>query len=118
MSEKAWQNLSTACYVCQALLEDIPDFYSSDNDLYTINRKREVLLLDAVHRTLRHTEALLCALRDEVWEEHEEEEKRLRDLLHAIDVLLPQWEARSPHNHDSQFAELRKEAMRLHEEMR
>jgi hypothetical protein len=118
VSDKAWMNLSTACYVCQALLEDIPDFYNSDSDLYTINRKREVLLLDAVNRTLKQTEALIRALYDAQWETHSAEQKRIIDLLKTIDILLPQWRAKSPHNHDGLFAELKKEAMRLHEEVR
>lgn len=118
ISPKAWMNLSTACYVCQALLDDIPDFYSAEADFYTINEKREMLLLDAVARTLRHAESLLRALQNIHWNEHPHERRQLTELLRTIDSILPVWQERSPHKHLEQFTELQKEAARMHESLR
>jgi len=108
LSAKSWDNLSIAYRQLQNLFEDIPQFYRDDTHLYTIDEKREVLLIDAVLRTLKRLDHLIdilevAGIRHQT-DEHAFEE--LHRLLTVMDSALPLWQEKSPYHHAEEFEQI------------
>lgn len=105
LSDRSWSNLSVACHACETFLEEIPYFYSSDADLYTIDHKRESLLIDALRRTLERLADTLAALESKgiAWQERPETRAELKELLQSVADTLPVWRGRSPHGNAGGF---------------
>lgn len=51
LSEHAESNLQTALHQGEILMEDIPTFYDTEQQLYILDQRRETLLAEAVERT-------------------------------------------------------------------
>ncbi|MDB4979037.1 MAG: Ion transport 2 domain protein [Candidatus Peribacteria bacterium] len=99
------ENLIIAYRQMQNLLEEIPEFYGDDAHLYTIDGKRELLLLDAVQRTTGRLLALLqmCKAKNVTWKCNHASTQELEELLQGIEFLLPIWKEKSPHQEDLLF---------------
>lgn len=111
LSPHEWENLTIAYREGLSLIEDIPAFYDSDHQLYTIDMRREQLLLESVSRTLKRI-AHMLAVFTEIgidWKEQKEPVHELRLLTEMIEGLLPVWHDRSPYSHDADFAEIAEE---------
>lgn len=108
ISEKSLQNLATACSACELLIEEIPLFYTVEQELYTIDAKREVLLLDALQRTLAQLQKLagLMSTGDGALEQ-------MKLLVKTIEDVLPLWQSKSPYQQDSAFEALKSECGKL-----
>ena len=113
VSEKSLQNLVTACSTCEMLIEEIPLFYTIEQELYTIDAKREVLLLDALQRTVLQLSKLVgltgkASLNGEPLEQ-------LHLLVKTVEDVLPTWHEKSPYLQDTAFVALKSECMTLKE---
>lgn len=108
LSEHSWENLTTAYQEGQSLLEQIPDFYDHEHDLYTIDARREQLLKEAVHRTLQRMNQLLDVLSTHHidWKAHEQSLKELQELVRIVEHILPLWRERSPSQEAKPFEDI------------
>jgi hypothetical protein len=110
-----WLDLITAYRQGQSILQEIPDFYgSAENRLYTLDERREQLLHEAVHRTLRRLDDMLTTLSEcEInWLSHESNMAELKNLLDVIGAVMPRWRDSSPYE-GSAFEDI----IRLHEDI-
>ncbi len=87
------QNMITACKQAHIVLEEIEKFYGGDSHTYTIDPKREELLLEAVRRTLERLKSLLstlnaCGIDINAYPEIERE---LTGFIAVVNVTLPLW---------------------------
>jgi hypothetical protein len=108
LPEHVWENLTVAYIQAQALLQEIPDFYAVQSDLYTLDARREKLLLEGVHRTLHRINALLETFsRNGInWMKHHRSFSELVELLKTADSVVPLWRDRSPHEKTEAFADI------------
>ena len=104
IEEEHWTDMVIAYKTAKSLLEEIPDFYAADEEqemrgLYTIDRQREQLLHEAVHRTLHRINTMLDILSShEVdWVSHTESYEELEELVKVIEVVTPLWGKESPY---------------------
>ena len=105
LSQESWENLTSAYQQAQTLIAEIPDFYDVGSHLYTIDPKREELLLESVHRTLHRINKTLdtlskCGIE---WISHENSMKELRELVQIIDHTTPLWRSHSPYEKEEAF---------------
>ncbi|MDD5026642.1 MAG: potassium channel family protein [Candidatus Peribacteraceae bacterium] len=117
LSEEAWENLFIAFKQAQTLLQEIPDFYNGGNTFYTIDARREQLLLEAVHRTLhRINKALDVLSRAQIdWSGHPQCMKDLKELMRIFDSITPLWQERSPYKKKEAFADILDMKRQMHE---
>ncbi|MBU0458473.1 potassium channel family protein [Patescibacteria group bacterium] len=108
LSEDTWETLMIAYQQAQSLISEIPEFYDGGNAFYTIDSKREQLLLESVHRTLHRINKTLdvmskCNIN---WAEHEPSMNELNELMKVIDYVTPLWQQRSPYNMNEAFEDI------------
>lgn len=120
LSEESWNNLTTVYQQAQTLIVEIPDFYDGGSHLYTIDPKREELLLEAVDRTLHRINKTLDAFsRTGIdWMGHEESMKELRELTKIIDHTMPVWRNHSPYQKKEAFHDILTLGGNIHERMK
>jgi len=108
MQSHDWENLETAYRQAQSFLRRIPDFYEPEDRLYTIDIRREELLLDGLYRTVNRTYNLLSAFQTAriQWINQNESVEELREFLQLTEVIVRLWEQHCLHDHQSQFQEL------------
>jgi len=108
LSDESWENLMIDYQQAQSLIGEIPDFYDGGNNFYTIDAKREQLLLEAVHRTLHRINMALDSLsRAGIdWVGHEPSMRELRELMRVVDTVTPLWEERSPYQKKEAFEDI------------
>lgn len=111
-----WENLTIAYRQLQTLLEEIPDFYQNDVHNYTIDKKREQLLLEAVHRTLHRINILLDTLSMENidWMSNKQSMKELQELVRIVTDITPLWKKRSPYEAYEAFEDILSMKERTH----
>lgn len=102
LTDDHWNDMTTAYRQAQTLVQQIPDFYSEkdeDDGRHTIDERREILLHEAVQRTLRRINLMLDVLSANAidWSSHEESIRELKTLLEIIHAVVPQWERNSPY---------------------
>lgn len=87
------------------LLNELPTFYHAGGGFYTLDRRREDLLREAVGRTLQRTHRLLETLSEHgvPWTEHEESVSRLRELVRTSRSCITEWQKRSPYKESDGF---------------
>ena len=110
LSAVAWHNLSTTYRYMQVLTEDISRVLTSEGGIYIIDRHREILLLEAVERTLERLSLLLQTLDSASigWKQHTETVKRLQKMLHSIKKTLERWKKKSPNHEPEEFQDVLK----------
>ena len=108
LDEEDWDTLVIAYKQAQSLITEIPDFYNDDNDLYTLDVRREQLLHEAVHRTLHRINQMLdiFSAHDVAWQTHEDSLQELEELIRVVDKTMPQWQERSPYDRDEAFMDI------------
>ena len=99
LSDRSWSTLTTSFMQAQTLIQEIPTFYDGGNAYYTIDSKREELLLEAVHRTLHRINLLfdLLSKKGIDWTAHGDCTTELTALMHVIEETAPLWRERSPY---------------------
>ncbi len=114
-----WENLVTAYRQLQTLFEEIPDFYENENHRYTIDQRREELLLEAVHRTLHRINQMLdlMSIKNIDWTAHERSFHELSELIHIVDTITPLWQNRSPYGLREAFEDILQMRERVHLKM-
>lgn len=113
ISEKSLQNVSTGCSTCEMLIEEIPLFYTVEQELYTIDAKREMLLLDALQRTISQLEKLVGLMTKNAMTG--EPLEQLRILVKTIEDTLVTWNEKSPYGQEAAFEALKNECGKLKE---
>lgn len=119
MSEESWANLTTAYKQLQSLFEEIPDFYENEIHSYTIDKRREQLLLEGAHRTLHRINQVLDTLSSHNinWVAHEESMNELQDLAKIVTSITPLWKERSPYEATEAFADILQMKERMHQKI-
>jgi len=108
LNEDSWENLMICYQQCQSLISEIPEFYDGGNSFYTIDAKREQLLLEGVHRTLHRINKTLDAMSQAGvdWASHEPSMAELQELMRVIDRTTPVWQERSPYQKKEAFEDI------------
>jgi potassium channel LctB len=106
--EEDWDTLVIAYKQAQSLLSEIPDFYNEEDDLYTLDARREQLLHEAVHRTMHRINQVLDAFsKNNVdWQNHENSMQELEELMRVVEKTMPLWQERSPYNREEAFMDI------------
>lgn len=98
LTERDWEILQTACLQAESLVGEIPELYSGGgHDLSTVDAKRERLIIEALHRTLKRLDLLFKELRANAvpWNDANEDVRHgLIGLLEAINSVIAVWELR------------------------
>jgi len=108
LNEESWENLMIAYQQCQSLIAEIPDFYDGGNAFYTIDARREQLLLEGVHRTLHRVNKTLDTMSETGvdWTSHEASMTELQELMRVVDRITPLWQERSPYQKKEAFEDI------------
>jgi hypothetical protein len=103
-----WDNLTIAYREGHSILEEIPNFYDSEHDLYVIDHKRESFLLEAVQRTLHRLNQMLddFSAHNIDWLSHRLSLQELKELIHTVRTITPLWKKRSPHQKTEAFEDI------------
>ena len=111
-----WENIVIAYRHLQTLFEEIPDFYANGTHNYTIDVKREQLLVESAHRTLHRINVMLDTFssKDIDWANHERSIKQLQNLVDIITQITPLWEERSPYEMMESFTDILQMKERMH----
>lgn len=119
LTEHLWKNLTSAYRHLQTLFEEIPDFYQNEMHRYTIDEKREQLLLEAAHRTLHRLNTMLDVFSKKGidWEGHAESVKELQVLVEIVAKVTPLWHERSPYEDPEAFADIVQLKESMHSKM-
>jgi hypothetical protein len=114
-----WENLAIAYKQAQSLIAEIPDFYRSDGNLYTIDERREQLLQEAVHRTLHRINQLLDAFAKSGidWMADAASAKELQSLLALVATITTDWKSNSPYAQHEAFEDILGESGKIHQRM-
>ncbi len=119
MEMEHWENLVIAYRQLQTLFEEIPDFYQNETHRYTIDRKREELLLEAVHRTLHRINQMLdlMSIKGVDWFSHEQSVRELKELVRIVADVTHVWQIRSPYGMREAFEDILQMKERVHLKM-
>ena len=106
MNEENWENLIVCFQQAQSLISEIPEFYNDGDDLYTIDPKREKLLMEAVFRTLQRMLKTLDVLDKSGIECRKNEQclMELHELINVVERVVPLWQEHSPYQKAGAFA--------------
>lgn len=110
--EDDWDKLAIAYWEGQRLFEGIPAFYGGHG---IIGKKRERLLVEAVHRTMERLLRMLQILsKNKInWGGHKEHYAELKQFtVTAVEMVL-QWRKASTHRNDAWFDRLGKSVAAL-----
>lgn len=119
VDDEHWENLAIAYKQAESLLAEIPDFYTSDGDLYVIDERREQLLQEAVHRTLHRINQMLdrfSAIGID-WSQNKISAQELRNLIDVVALLTPRWKEESPYVQHEAFEDILAEGERTRVKM-
>lgn len=105
LNEDDWENMTVVYQSVGTILREIPDFYDTSSNLYTIDPGREELLHESVHRTLHRINQVLDAMSKHKvdWVSQEESITELRELMKVIDDSTASWRTKSPYGKDEAF---------------
>lgn len=88
-----WKLLRVAYQHATSLVRDIPHFYDPEHHLYHIDARREMLLIEAVERTLHRLDGVLDVFGSAGidWKREPDMAEQLHKLMSAFDAVLPRW---------------------------
>lgn len=111
-----WENLAIAYKQAESILSEIPQFYTGTDSFYTIDERREQLLQEAVHRTLRRINHLLDRLSTLAvdWTRDTPSMEELRNLVTLAKTVTEQWKQRSPYGRHEAFEDIFQEGTKIH----
>jgi hypothetical protein len=100
VSAQEWERLTIAYQLITTLLQEIPNFYNVTSDLYVIDPRREMLLLEALERTMTRIDRIIATFEKAQipWKEDAESLTELRTLITTLEDILPLWKH---HSHDT-----------------
>lgn len=103
LSKDNLETLATAGKQGQSLLEEILEFYDQDTHMYTIDIRREQLLLEAVQRTLQRMQKMMEAFADEGITLTGNAQSETHEFIHSIANIVPLWRQKSPYQDNDAF---------------
>ena len=111
-----WENMIIAFRQLQTIFEEIPDFYENEVHHYTIDEKREQLLLEAVHRTLHRINQMFDVLSAKGidWFSREDVMREVKELVSIMTKITPLWKERSPYEAHEAFEDILQMKERMH----
>ena len=95
ISDEKWEELSVAFQQIGRLLQEVPEFYESGNDLYIIDSHHERLLHEAVRRTLIRVAVFCADSRTELIAWNSEVLNELTSMITQADLLMGIWRDKS-----------------------
>ena len=109
LSEPEWTQLTVAFQQIGHLLEEIPDFYAADYKLYTIDHRREHLLVEAVERTFARILKLLQTLKDQSisLDDAKEIGSEVANVLTVAESVISMWGVHATSQKDDQLDRVR-----------
>jgi hypothetical protein len=115
LTPRDWNNLSTAFLHVQSLIGDVPNFYDAEQHFYTIDQRRERLLLEGIDRTLHRIDLLLECLKQKKisWKNQSDAKRELVRVLLTVNEVLPLIANQSPHRNGTLFRAIAAEEKRL-----
>lgn len=116
LNSEHWENMVIAYRHLETLFEEIPDFYANETHHYTIDAKREQLLLESAHRTFHRINVMLDTLSRKGidWVSHERSMQELQELVNLITDITPLWQKCSPYNTMESFEDILQMKERMH----
>lgn len=108
LPEEEWDRLAVGYEQIANLVSEIPSLYGSAAHLYVIDERRENLLIEALHRTLKRVNKLLevFTASEVPWIRDEVSVARLRELTSTVRSTLPLWRTSSIHHESEAFERL------------
>ena len=115
LTPRDWNNLSTAFLHAQSLIGDVPNFYDAEQHLYTIDQRRERLLLEGIDRTLHRIDLLLACLKRKriSWKGQTDTKRELSNCLITVRDVTPIITEHSPHRIGNLLKDIAAEERRL-----
>lgn len=108
LPEEEWDRLAVAYEQITNLISEIPSLYGSAAHLYVIDERRENLLIEALHRTLKRVDRLLevFTAAEVAWVHDEQSLARLKELIAQVRTVVPEWRTGSIHHESDAFERL------------
>ncbi len=93
LAQHDWKLLTVAYEHATSIIRDIPHFYDDESNLYRIDARRELLLIEAVERTLRRVETMLETLDASgiAWRDEPYSFDDLHKFIEMCEHVLPRW---------------------------
>jgi Ion channel len=115
LSAKDWRNLTVIWHHYASLIEMIPEFYAGEIGLYTVDRRREVLLIEAVERTLERMATVVISLRENGirLEDDAESDAERKAVTALTQEIIERWKLASPYGDADAFKRMQKAAASL-----
>lgn len=116
LSRRDWRNLVAAYRQYCITVESIQEFYpKGKSNIYEISSKRELMLIDAVQRTLERIGETLDVLKKAniAHEEYREAHEEFQWVRKVNAAALPRWLRKSLHTNDAKLEKLIKTAEKL-----
>lgn len=121
LTKRDWRNLVAAYRQYCITIESIQEFYSKGkSNIYEISAKRELMLIDAVQRTVERIGETLQALKAAgiAHQEHKEAHEELQWMRKINAASLPRWQRKSPHRNGAKLEKLLSTADKLSDLMK
>ena len=108
VSEDDYRRIAVAYEQCASILNELPVFYRAGGGFYTLDRRREDLMLEAVNRTLERVHHMLEAfLKIGIpWTNDNASVLKLRELLRVAYSCIGEWHRRSGNNNADAFEQV------------
>lgn len=105
LPEDDYERMAVAYEQYANILNEVPTFYNAGGGFYTLDRRRENLMLEAVNRTFERIHHMLETLSAKrfTWGHHGESLGRLRELIRTAHFCVSEWQRRSPYGQDEVF---------------
>jgi hypothetical protein len=106
LEDADWELLTMTYLHAHNLIEEIPNLYNGQGqNLYVIDEKREKLLIESIDRTLQRLKTFLALMTKEkiTWKKNAESLKEYKDLISALETMMPLWRKRSPTKKNPSF---------------
>lgn len=120
LNAKTWHNIATALRHMQVLIEDAAKVIRSEGGLYSIDKHREILLLEAVERTLERLDGVLDGFdaRGIDWRGQKQVMNRFVKLLAVIKKTVDRWKRQSPNRAPEDFRDIERLAAELEKDVK
>src|SRR3989338_7215616 len=115
MSAQHWNDLLMAYERFQAFFSEVPSFYTEAVHFYSIDSRREKVLIEAVRRTLHRMTLLLQTMdrRTVDWKTHEDHMKKFLELLETTKRTFVHWQENIPEERRGSLKEFEESIQKL-----
>ena len=105
LQAEEWHLLIIAAQQIENLISEVPNFYDEETHLYRIDARREVLLIEAFHRTLERLDRFLTACDEHqiFWRHQKRFYVQLRQLVVVVGSVSRRWQIDAGEHKVKQF---------------